>query len=424
MTTNFAASRLTRAPETTAGIPPANAAAWAALTSIRHVAGSLDVSALEQSMIEDERSQLNISDDEAMIPGIAGGGDIEVPCDHYMHGMAGQAPADGSPVTEDELSLVLEECFGGVALGTSDELVAAGAHSTTAIELTDTLPVGTWVGLDDADSIVHLRRVESTAAGGVGVVHQLHRALPFTPADASLARGCAVYYLDEDVLEDSANGPTTTSHLIEKGRGSQRETWELRGCKSYLKALKLARNELAVASVGTKVGSFTTPDASPVPTHTTDPEGAAGSNVGPRTQVWIETRGTTTDTTVEVNGFELEPGMPCEPIPCITEDSTNMPGLYGYTLAKAPCTVAMTVIPYADSPMADFAARTEKSIQWERSAAAGSAWSVYMPRATHDKQPNTADASTVIGNALKFRAHYETGQTTAIARSRLQLIRC
>jgi len=423
MSTTHLASRITPFQEVTAGVPPASAVAWASETSMRHRSGSLDLTELKQSMIEDERSQLNITDDEPMIAGIAGGGDVSVPCDFDMHG-TGQTPADGSPITEDLLSTFIEHCFGGMALGTTDALVAAGAHSTTDIELTDTLPAGTWVGLDDSSGITHLRRVESSSAGGVGVIHVLHRALPFTPADGALARGCAVYYLDEDILEDSQLGPYLFSWLYELGRGSQRQTWQTMACKSSITGFSLARNEVGMFSTVTKVGSFLTPQDAPVPTWAANPTGSAGSAVGPRTEIWLQTRGTTTDATVQVDSFELDPGIVSNPVPTQTEDGTNMPGLYGYTLGKNPCTVAMNIIPHADTPLADFAARTEKSVQWERQAAAGSAWSIYLPRCTHDDGPAPADVSTMLGQSVKLRAHYDDDQSTAIARSRIQVIRC
>jgi len=423
MATTQLTSRVTPFQEVTAGTPPANAAAWASETSMRHVSASVDLSALVQSMLEDERSQLNITDDEPMIRGISGGGNIEVPTDFYMHG-TGQTPADGAAITEDELSTLIEHAVGGMNLGTSDELVVAGAHTTTDIELTDTLADGTWVGLDDSDGITHLRRVESSSAGGVGRVHVLHRALPFTPADGDLARGCVVYYLDEDPLEDSSQGPYTFSWLYETGRASNRETWECRGCKSSLASIKTDRNELAMLSFATKIGSFITPEASPVPTHTIAQTGSAGSVVGPRTNVWVQDVGTTTNTTSQVSAFEVDPGIVNEPIETQTEDGTNLPGLFGYTLGRNPCTVTMTLVPFGNTPLSDFIARTTKSIQWERTAAAGSAWSLYMPRATLDETPASAEASTVLAASLKYRAHYDDTQTTAIARSRLQIIRC
>lgn len=312
-------SRASFALETTAGVPPANAAAWAAGgSSMRHIADSVNLDGLVAAMLEDQRSQLNITDDEPDIIGIAGGGNVEVPMDLYMHG-SGQDPADGVAVTEDDVSTLFEHSWGGMSLGTSDNLVAAGAHTTTAIELTDTIPVGQWVGLDDASGIRHLRRVEATAAGGVGVIHTLHRALPFTPADSATATGCAVYYLDEDPLEDSSQGVYTMSWLFERGRGAQRRAWECRACKTSIGALSLGRNELAKISTSTRVGSFLTPESAPVPTWANTISGSAGSVVGIRTRVWLQDRGSTADTTVQVSSFDVNPGIQSIPIEVQTD---------------------------------------------------------------------------------------------------------
>lgn len=425
MATHHGPSRVSFWQESTQGIPPADAATWASEgTSIRHVAASVDLSQLVAAMIEDQRSQLNISDDEPMIVGIEGGGNVEVPTDYYLHG-TGQSPADGSPVTADALHSMGAHSWGGGALGTSDNLVTDGAHTSTAIELTDTLANGSWVGLDDPTTgLRHLRRIESSADGAQGRLHQLHRELPWTPSDGETAYGCSVTYLDEDVLEDSAQGPYTFSYLWERGRGSQRRTWLGRGCKTSITGIRLSRNELALMSTSTRVGSFLTPESAPVPSWSNTVEGSAGSAVGPRTRVWLQDRGTTTDSTVQVSAFDLTPGLVSGPIEVQTEDATNMPGLFGYMLQRNPLALSMSVVPHADGPLNDFRSRTEKSIQWERLTPGAGAWCIYLPRATYSGTPGMAEVGTALGQQLQFTGHYDDNISTALGRSKVQLVRC
>lgn len=425
MATAFGPSRVSFWQESVQGTPPADAATWASEgTSIRHVAGSVDLSSLVASMIEDQRSQLNISDYDPWIIGIEGGGTPEVPTDYYLHG-TGQSPADGSPVTADALHTLGAHSWGGGALGTSDNLVTDGAHTSTAIELTDTLADGSWVGLDDPTTgLRHLRRIESSADGAEGRLHQLHRELPWTPDDGETALGCAVTYLDEDILEDSSQGPYTLSYLWERGRGAQRRTWLGRGCKTSITGIRLARNELAMLSTTTRVGSYLTPESAPVPSWSNSIEGSAGSVVGPRTRVWLQDRGTTTDSTVQVSAFELDPGLLSAPIETQTSDATNMPGLFGYILQRGSCSLSLSVVPHADGPLTDFGNRTEKSIQWERTTAGAGAWCVYLPRATYSGTPALADVSTALGQQLQFTGHHDDNLSTALGRSRAVIVRC
>lgn len=420
MATSALASRLSYFSETTAGTPPANAAAWASETSIRHIAGTLDVTALAQSVVEDERSQTYILDDEPVIKGIRGG--VSFPFEAYLHGH-GDSPGDGSAVAANDLSTILLNGLGGRELVTSDNLVAGGAHSTTQIELTDTLNVGDWVSLADSDSNMHLRRVTSVAAGGVGQIHTLHRALPFTPSDGETARGCIVLYIDEDALEDSAGASgRTLSWLIEKGRGSQRESWECRACKSNLTGITLDRNGAPKVQFENLVGSFVGPESAPVPTWSSTPTGSAGLVVGPDTTVFWQAQGTTTENTLQVAGFTVEPGVVSQPIETQTEDATNMPGLYGYTLARNPCRVSMDVVPFNGNLYAQFTAETVYHIQFERSAALGSAWSIYFPDVTFESEDIAGNANDVLASSRTFRAHQDASQSTDIARSRMQII--
>lgn len=424
MATHPLPSRLTPFTETTQGTPPANAAAWAALTSRRHIAESIDVSSLRQSVIVDQRSQLYVYDSEVRILGIKGS--VEVPWQVYLHG-SGQSPADGATVTAWDLGSDLQHCWGGILLGTSDDLVVAGAHTTTAVELTDTLPRGTWLGfVDPATSLEYQRMVISNAAGGVGVVHQLHRALPFTPADESIAYGKTVIYLDEDVLEDSngAGGPFTRSWLVEQGRqnSTSRETWQLMGCVSSLTGIELGRNDVPKLSFNTLVGSFLTPESSPVPTWASTPSGSAPRAIGPRTSVFLQTQGTTTNQTLQAQSFQITPGIARARFETVTEDQTNMPGTGRYGMTPGECRISAVVAPTADARLTEFANSTLLHCQFERNAPVGSAWSIYFPQVSHVEEPGRAAAGPLLGYQLDLQAHNYAAGTTDLSRSMIQIV--
>lgn len=421
MATHALPVRLSFRPETNAGTPPANAAAWASdATSIRIISGSLDISGLQQSVIEDERSQLYVNDDEPVILGIRGG--VTFSFEAYLHGH-GDSPADGDTVAANALSTLLLNCLGGRDLADADDCVASGVHSTTQVETTDTYAVGQWISLDDSNGIAHQRRIMSSTAGGVGQIHTLHRALPFTPSDGDLCTGLITMYPDEDVLEDSAGASgRTLSFLIEKGRTSQRQAWECRGCKVNLTGITLDRNGAPKLQFTVMVASFIGPESAPTPTWSNTIEGAAGIAIGPNTEVFFENQGTTTDTTLQVSGFTIEPGWESMATETQTEDSANMIGIYGYSLNRAPGRVSFQAVPHADARITEFTASTVKHIQFERRAARGSGWSFYFPDCTHEAEPNFADVGNLLSQGLSLRTHQEGAQSTNIARARMQIV--
>jgi hypothetical protein len=420
MATSPLPGRLTPFPESVqAGQAPANAAAWAALTSMRFIAESADPSGLVQSVVPDQRSQLYILDDEPVILGIKGS--VEFPFAAYLHG-SGTSPADGAAVSAWPLGTFMGHCFGAVHLGTTDALVATGAHAADEVELTDTVPIGAGIGFVDPDTgLEHIRHVTATAAGSVGVIHTLHRELPWIPDDGELAIGKTTISIDEDVLEDSGVALSRTySWLYESGRqnSSSRETWEMRGCVSFITGITLGRNELPRIQVMTLVASFDTPETAPVPTWSTLPVGSAPRVIGPNTSVFLQAVGTTTDQTFQVADFNITPGVTREAQPALTEDTAGMPGIGRYGLIPGACTISTLFAPTADARLTEFANRTELHLQFERQAPAG-AWSIYFPRVTHSTEPAKGAAGPIQGYQQTFQAHQVSAGATDLARSRI-----
>lgn len=421
MATHPLPGRLTFWPESVAaGSGPADAAAWAALTSMRFVAETLDPSSILQSMVPDQRSQLYVLDDEPMILGIKGS--VEFPFAAYLTG-SGDAPADGATVASWTFGTLMGHAFGAVHLGTSDALVNSGDHDVDQVELTDAaIPIGAALGFVDANGIEHIRHVTSSSAGGVGQVYTLHRDLPFTPQDTDIAYGKTTISIDEDVLEDSGAALSRTlSWLLEFGRqnSSSRETIECNGCVTYVTGITLGRNELPRVQFSTLVGSFDTPEAAPVPSWSSTPAGSAPRVIGPNTSVFLQDTGTTTDATFQTSSFEITPGVVRSRQETVTEDTAGMPGIGRYGLEPGGCTISTLIAPTADGRLTEFNNRTEKHLQFERQGPVGTAWSFYFPRVTHSATPAKAAAGPIMGYQLNFNAHQVSGGATDMARSRM-----
>lgn len=411
------------ASETVAGVAPANAAAWvAAGQRCRHIADSLDLSPFKQQVIDDERAQENVNDWEQHIKGIKGGGDIEFPHATYLHGNLGTF-ADGTQVPATILSNLLENCFGGQSRSTGDTVAAGGVTSTLVIEATTSgeFPVGSWLGVVDSEGNEHKREVTAVAAGGVGEILTLHRALDFTPADGANIHPCIVIYEDEDVLEDSGSSGRTFSWLLERGRGSQSVRYQAMGCKSYLTGIELARGSAPKLQFSTKVGGFQTPEAAPDPTWVETPYGSAGRAIGPNTRVFMQDVGTVTDNRIHCSEFSAVPGVVPIPVPVQTSSNAGMEGLCAYSLERAKCMFSLTACPSSTSYWTDFNAQTHKHVQFERLAPPGIGWSLYFPNAEIEQGPTEGANGNLLVQPLSFHARRPSG-TGAIGTARMKIV--
>jgi hypothetical protein len=420
MGTAFKPARLSFFPETTSGTGPAD---WAADgQSIRHM--DLDLTPFKETMLEDMRSRLAISRDrEAPIPGIKGS--VEFPFSIYLTG-AEDTAITGEQLLESTTATVIGKGMGGIRRAQSQTVAVAGATSTLVVEtvVSTGLVVGDFVQMADSNGVMHQRRVTAIAAGGVGQILTLHRALPFTPADGSLVVGCITLHIDEDVKEDSQVGPYTWSFLGEIGRqaSTARRATEAVGCEVMIESIELSRNGLPMVKFKVLVGSFETSESTTSPTWTDAPTGAAPVPIGPRSRVFLQDRGTTTNATLNVSSFEIDPGLPAVRVETMTEDTTGLPGTYGYTLGDAPCTVKFNIVPHTNDHLDDFAARTERHLQFERLAPAGQAWSIYFPRVVHNERSSPADANGMLGQSLSFEALHDDDMTTDVSMSRMVIV--
>lgn len=427
MATNYFPSRTSFFLESTPGTPPSSSGVWVSSGRSIYTILQPDVSSFLQNMIEDERSREHVLREQPMIKGIKGLNEFGF--ETYMHGHEDTTLADTDQVAATNLSTLLLNCLGGEFRGTTSTASTSGAHSTTEVEVDDDtgMPIGSWVGLPDADGVIHHRRVTdntSTPSGG-GTVLTLHRALPFTPSDSDVIRGLLVLHVDESVLEDAVAQTTTTSWLMEMGRTEQR--WLAMGCAANLSGITIARNEAAKLAFNVLVGSFRTPeentDDSLAPSWSADPTGSAGAVVGPLTDVFIQDFGTATENCVHAASVEVTPNVTRTRVESTTECNTGMPGTatYGFTNESSP-EMSVVVTPRADSYLDDFNAGTLQHVQFERrSATDGAGFSIYLPRAEIMATPANAQANDNDAYTLMFRGLRVDSATQRIA-SPIQIV--
>lgn len=401
-------TRLSYFVETTQGSAPAD---WdASGTSVRHIMESLDVSVLQQSMLEDERSQEEILAYDQMIFGIKGGGDIEFSFSAYLHGHGDTTGTDETSPTATGLSGMLGNALGATTLGEHTTIVAGGGTTSATVldcDTVDGLEAGDIVGVADADGNLELRPIDSIASTAL----TLKYALSFTPDGADRVYSAITASEDEDTLEDSSTGPYTTSWLIEVGRGSGQQAWECRGCKLYLTGIELARNTPPKLNFTVKVGSFDTPETASGPTWSSDPVGAAGLAIGPNTEVNIQDFGTTTRNCVKAVEMSFTNGVTPMPVPTLTECDDGMPGIGMYSLERQPTEFTLHVAPHSDDWYTDFNAQTLKHVAITRKAPLGSAWMIYFPRAEITQTPQYGTAGNLLNTMLSLRALKDDGST-------------
>ncbi|MBK6920420.1 MAG: hypothetical protein IPH07_23675 [Deltaproteobacteria bacterium] len=407
MTTSTKPSLLAFFQESTQGTGPANGAAWVSSgVRIRHVGDSVDVSGIEQAVVEDERSQEGIFDVEYSVKGLR---NTSFPMSLYMTG-SGATTAQDDTIAETPLMTVLEHALGGMHLSNSTVL-AGGGHTTTVINVDDATNIveGCLIQVQDAtDGTIAVRRVLDVSTLAV----TLDEALPFTPADADVVPAMATFYVDETVLVDSSAGPTTLSWLIQKGLAAALENFELNGCKSELKSIALTRGGLPTLSFDTMVASFDPPGTAPSPTWSSDPIGNAPVSIGPDTVITYQTQGTTTINPIHVSEFSVEVGVPVVSVDTNTEVEDGMEGRQGYSTQPADTMITLNVVPFGSSAWTQFAADTFRRLRFYKRAAPGQVFAVHFSRC-EIKPPKRGAAGPVSSTQIMLRAHKDAANSGA-----------
>jgi hypothetical protein len=438
--TNLAApSLLTYYAETTAGVPPANAAAWISDgIRLRHIGDSLDVSGVERVQIEDMRNQLRVKGNERRVEGLD---NPEFPFAVYGHGV-GEATAAGDQVADSapgyELASLLGHAIGSVSRGYSNT-ITGGTSTTTVLAVTDASDhtVGDFVAVQFATpptgyaaTTAWPRRIIARDIVSTPNTITVDQVLPATPAAADIIHGCIAIYHDEDVLADSsAASGRTRSWLVQKGLpgagASVRESWVFRGCVAQLQQFAMERGGLMQFAFNVMAASHEDPTTADWPTAwSSNAElGLAPLSISPITEVWMVTDGVTTNTRVGVSRFEVEPGIPRVRTETLTSNSVGMMGTAGYATQPADTVLTMTLDPFGIAQWTDQLAGTEKTIRWARLGPAGSGFAVHFPRMSHMVTPKRAINNATTANEVQFLAHEEEGLGTSnLQRSAMVLV--
>lgn len=410
--------------ETTQGTPPADSAAWVSgAVRFHHIAESLTVDSFVETALDDMRSVDRIVTGRPIIRGIKGGN--EFPFELYLTGHEDTSIAGGETVTATALSNLLANCWGGQHRAPT---MTAGVGSTTTalvVDSTTGLVAGDFIGWADSNSVVHYREVASVDSS---TEITLRRALPSAPANSNLIYGAITIFLDEDVLVDSSDGPSTMSWLIEKatnrnGSPNSYHRWVARGCGTSLTGLTMTRNELARLSFATLVGSFLGPgEHSIAPSWSASPTGVAGKAMGPTTKCWFIDSGTTTNTQSHLVEFAIDSLFRKAAIPTMTEAEDNMPGLYGYGLTADNVAATLTFVPFANDFYTDFTNGTYKHLQVERAGTLGTCFSVSMGRCSLQSTPIMTPGDVTSQHSVSVRADVDNLSTTAQGTSPIKIV--
>lgn len=435
MATSKHPSQLRYAFESTAGTGPADASAWdtavgSASTggSLRHIATSLNTDALKQSMIEDERSQVDVLTQELKIHGIRGG--VSIPFEIYLHG-TGVLTADTDQVADDMVGNFLEHVFGGQQ-STYSTTATGGSTTTAVLDATTGIDEGVYLAIQDNTSPiaahsgrVYIRQVASYNSGTSTVTFD--EALPFAVSSGDIVHGCRAYYIDESVLVDStgASNRQLSWHIM-KGLAGATEAWELHGCVSELASMTFNRNAAPTLAFNTHVASYVGPGTAVEPSFTDTPFGFAPQAIGPSTSLWMADTGSTTSTQFSAISVGVAPGLVRTPVETVTEATSGMPGRGLYSIGKSDCMATIHFAPYTATRLSEFLNDTEKQIRYAKAAAPGSAWAVHFPRCQVVEEPTSMDAEDVMGVNVAFRAMQRAANSnasnTALWRSRMVLI--
>lgn len=400
--------------ELTQGTGPVDGPAWVtavgSLTTgarIRHLGETLDVSGIEQAIVEDERSQTAVKGLAYKVKGLR---NVTFPMAAYLAG-SGITTAAAAQMAATAQAVLLGHCMGGYHR-CNTTLLAGGGHTTTTINVTANTNIvhGCLVKVYDASSgVIAVRRVLDVNT--LAVV--LDEALPFTPVDGDSILGTTTVYYDESVLMDSSVGPTTLSWLIQKGSQNDLKPWEVNGCKTELKSISLSRGALPVMSFETMGASFDAPSTAPNPTWAgATIHGSAPVSIGADSVWTYQTYGTTTLNPIHVSESTVELGIPVIRVETTTEVEDGMEGTQCYTTGPADTMLSLNVTPMASTPWTEFAADTYKRVRFYKVATEGQIVAVHFSRCEM-LAPKQGAASSVLTHQVGLRAHLDLDNSEA-----------
>lgn len=419
-------------PPTTQGLNPADDASttYDASGSRIHTVGDIDLSAIEQEMLEDERNTDRIFEPAGLMQRSLRNVEQPIPC--YLTGK-GEVTADATQASVTKLSALFGRAWGGVKRGNSTTL-AGGGHTTTVINLTSTtnLEVGMGIGLInalDTRSLVEIRRITAIAALAVTV----DRAFTFTPADADKVVATITVFPDQDVLEDSGSAALITENLFIRKGGASGRVLELLGGKAAIAFSGLNRSELALLTQNFRFATYRTAAddgtgdvsaISPTPAFSGTLLGFAPLQIGRDLNVYLDDVGATTIVCQHVSNFEFDPGISFVPIETSTTCIDNLEGMAGWTIERPTPNASMQITPHTTAFETDLQAGTFKNLLYERSAPEGFAFALMMPHAEVNTTPKLGLNDEVLAEDITLKAHEDLDSvgTTDVAKAPFLLV--
>lgn len=327
--------------------------------------------------------------------------------------------ADTVTVVQTPLMEILAHCFGGQLL-TKSTTLTGGTALIPEVAATTSLTAGAFVGFEDLDDPgrVHIRRILVITA----LALTLDQGLPFTPANGDKAHGCAITYIDEDVLEDSSAGSRTFAWRLEK---EAEAVWEAIGTKAGL-GLTFARNAPPSVDLSIFAANFRHETLTKT-VWTQTAAGKAPLAVARDTKLFIQTYGVNTSTDLHCSALAVETGVMPAPIPTLTEVEARMEGRGGYTIEPTDTTYTVGIIPQENDWETGLQAYTMYKLRYAQVAQAGKAWAVHSSRVEICETPKW-QAMVAQGSSVKYVAHEDLENTDSsnakLWRSKIILVQC
>lgn len=402
------ASGLAYASESAQGTPPADSSAWASNgTRVRFI-GNMDLSDIKQTMVPDERNADLIQ----------GGSDIQMQkgtrngSKAFTLALCGSeaTTSDTNQVATTEIGGVLSHCLGNVSRTYATTAATSGSHTGTAVELTATTGYdeGTYLNHIDSNGDSNLRKI----ADLTGAVATVDQAFSETPSDGDKIAPVLCYYIDESILCDSngGGGPYTYSWHCRSGDHDM----VLKGAVATLTSIETGLNAAAQFGIEVLYADFDDPTVAPTVTWGANAEGGlAGIPIGPKTQCFLQDKGTTTAASVSVQDVSLDPGVPRVAEPAVTSLDDNMEGTARYGMGRGDTMLSVNVLPAADAHFTDFNAGTAKVCRISTRNAEGSNMGFELSNAEITETPSPANTESMHATPLVLKGHPDTANSAA-----------
>jgi len=397
--------------ETTAGTPPADWDADGQLVDFT----AMDAAGFSQTVITDGviGDRIFAMGGRASILGMRSVGQFS--SSHYLTGH-GQTPASGSAPTVTFLSDLLQLALGGRRLVTA-RAVTGGTATAPTVDAVTGLDVGDFMAFEDLTS-------PSAANSGKCYVRRivdidtltltLDESLPFTPADGDAARGTIVIYIDTATIQSTGGISGATASLkVQRGdvAAAASQVWEATACVPTLEIDSIERDGVPTIGLTWGVGAWKTyADGITKTTWSAAKTALASAIVPPRaigigSTVWLQAYGTATSVCRSAASVSIGVGVPRPQIETVTECTSGLHGIAGYTTEQADTTIELvlgnlTAVDYE----ALLQAGTYQVFRYAHTGAYGRGWAIHCPRVTISATPSASEAGPNLATTLSLRA--------------------